>query len=215
MVYGGLTGETVSLPMDSALFEGLLKKLIVESKKDIDEVCHPFAHTLSLPPSLSMCVCHTLSKLNFTVITRFVSGLAKPLLASVSLSQSHTLSPFLALPLSLVGCGRVSLRTNLDTRHAKRLRSTGRPLMCSPTTNRWCQCPTPWWRSCWRRCRRSRSERPHRGGVVCESDREWPWASSTIECSLTITLNVDLLCNLVVSSAGCSPLSLSSSALEY
>ena len=38
MVYGGLTGETVSLPMDSLLFEGLLKNLISESKKDIDSV---------------------------------------------------------------------------------------------------------------------------------------------------------------------------------
>ena len=37
-VYGGLTGETVSLPMDGALFEGLLKDLIANSKKNIDDV---------------------------------------------------------------------------------------------------------------------------------------------------------------------------------
>ena len=31
MVYGGLTGETVSLPMDSSKFEGLLKQLVADS----------------------------------------------------------------------------------------------------------------------------------------------------------------------------------------
>ena len=45
---GGLTGETVSLPMDSALFEGLLKKLIIDSKKDIDEVVAVDAVALAL-----------------------------------------------------------------------------------------------------------------------------------------------------------------------
>ena len=31
MVYGGLTGETVALPMDSSKFEGLLKQLVADS----------------------------------------------------------------------------------------------------------------------------------------------------------------------------------------
>ena len=45
MVYGGLTGEVVSLPMNSQKFEDLLKKLITESQKDVDTVV-PVTHPL-------------------------------------------------------------------------------------------------------------------------------------------------------------------------
>ena len=45
MVYGGLTGETVPLPLDSAKYEGLLKQLISDSKLDLEEVV-PVSHPL-------------------------------------------------------------------------------------------------------------------------------------------------------------------------
>ena len=45
MVYAGLTGETVTLPMDGSKFEDLLKQLIRQSKKDIQMVV-PVPHSL-------------------------------------------------------------------------------------------------------------------------------------------------------------------------
>ena len=45
MVYGGLTGETVPLPLDSAKYEGLLKQLISDSQLDLEEVV-PVSHPL-------------------------------------------------------------------------------------------------------------------------------------------------------------------------
>ena len=45
MVYCGLTGETVPLPLDSAKYEGLLKQLISDSKLDLHEVV-PVSHPL-------------------------------------------------------------------------------------------------------------------------------------------------------------------------
>eukprot|EP01047_Picozoa_sp_COSAG01_P047275 COSAG01_NODE_4502_length_4970_cov_587.236707_6_plen_387_part_00 len=45
MVYAGLTGETVALPMDGSKFEDLLKQLIRQSKKDIQAVV-PVPHSL-------------------------------------------------------------------------------------------------------------------------------------------------------------------------
>lgn len=45
MVYAGLTGETVSLPMDGSKFESLLKQLIQGSHKDMGAVV-PAPHPL-------------------------------------------------------------------------------------------------------------------------------------------------------------------------
>ena len=45
MVLGGLTGESVSLPLDGAVFEDLLKELISKSTKDLESIV-PVSHPL-------------------------------------------------------------------------------------------------------------------------------------------------------------------------
>lgn len=45
MVLGGLTGEPVSLPLDGAVFEDLLRGLISKSTKDLESIV-PVSHPL-------------------------------------------------------------------------------------------------------------------------------------------------------------------------